>query len=102
MKTLQVLIFGVIMILGGATWAANCYICGAGSSDYCKNYCKYPGTDTQQNRKKCSDAGCKISGTASCPQAVNYKVCAVGSNTPLVVSPSNHQLALRQAQGERK
>lgn len=70
----------ILFLLGFAVpaWAANCYICGAGSSDYCKNYCKYPGSDTQQNRKKCSDAGCKISGTATCPTAVNYKVCSVG------------------------
>lgn len=72
------LILGLTLLAAPSLWAANCYICGAGSSDYCKNYCKYPGPDTQQNRKKCGDAGCKIGGTASCPTAVNTKVCSVG------------------------
>lgn len=75
MKTMLILF---VLGLAAPAWAANCYICGAGSSDYCKNYCKYPDKDTFQNRKKCSDAGCKISGTATCPTAVNYKVCSVG------------------------
>lgn len=75
---MRLLFIAIAMIMVTPAWADNCYLCGAGSSDYCKNYCKYPGKDTQQNRKKCSDAGCKISGTATCPTAVNYKVCSVG------------------------
>jgi hypothetical protein len=55
--------------------ADGCYICGSGSSDACKNYCRYSGSDTSDNRKICQKRGCKVSGTASCPTAVNYKVC---------------------------
>ena len=55
--------------------ADGCYICGSGSSDACKNYCRYSGSDTFENRKICEKRGCKVSGTASCPTAVNYKVC---------------------------
>lgn len=55
--------------------ADGCYICTSGSSDYCKNQCAYRGQDTQENRKRCRDAGCKIGGTASCSTAANVKVC---------------------------
>ncbi len=55
--------------------ADNCYLCGSGSSDACKNYCRYSGQDTFAARKGCEKRGCKISGTSSCPTAVNYKVC---------------------------
>lgn len=55
--------------------ADGCYICTSGSSDYCKNQCAYKGQDTQENRKRCRDAGCKIGGTASCSTAANVKVC---------------------------
>ena len=57
--------------------ADNCYLCGRGSAEHCKHYCRYHGPDTFENRHKCQDAGCKVSGTASCPTAVNYKVCTV-------------------------
>ncbi|PIR21344.1 MAG: hypothetical protein COV45_00950 [Deltaproteobacteria bacterium CG11_big_fil_rev_8_21_14_0_20_47_16] len=79
MKRLQVLIVCVATAIVLPALASDCYICGSGSSDYCKDYCKHSGDDNQANRKKCSDAGCKISGTTSCPTAVNYKVCTVGS-----------------------
>jgi len=55
--------------------ADGCYICTSGSSDICKNQCKYRGQDAQENRKRCRDAGCKIGGTASCSTAANIKVC---------------------------
>jgi len=57
-------------------FADGCFICGSGSADNCKDYCKYSGSDTFDNRKKCEKAGCKVSGTASCPSASNYKVCS--------------------------
>ena len=51
--------------------------CGSGSSEQCKNYCRYSGSDTFNARKDCEKRGCKVSGTASCPTAVNYKVCMI-------------------------
>ncbi len=63
--------------------ADNCYLCGSGSTDACKNYCKYSGPDTFENRKKCQAAGCKITGTSSCPTAANYKVCVASAQTRL-------------------
>ncbi|PJZ47755.1 hypothetical protein [Leptospira saintgironsiae] len=56
--------------------ADGCYICGSGSSSNCRDYCSYSGSDTSESRKKCEKSGCKIGGTASCPSAVNYKVCS--------------------------
>lgn len=55
--------------------ADGCYLCGSGSTEACKNYCRYSGEDTFAARKLCQTRGCKISGTGSCPTAVNYKVC---------------------------
>ncbi len=55
--------------------ADGCYICGGGSAPACKDYCRYSGSDTFAARKACESRGCKVSGTASCPTAVNYKVC---------------------------
>lgn len=55
--------------------ADGCYTCGDGSSEACKNYCRYQGEDTFQARKECERRGCKISGPSSCPSAANYKVC---------------------------
>ena len=50
-----------------------CYMCASGSS--C-NYCRSSsGKDTSDDRKACEKKGCKITGTASCPTAANYKVC---------------------------
>ena len=31
--------------------ADGCYICGSGSSEQCKNYCRYSGSDTFNARK---------------------------------------------------
>lgn len=58
-----------------AARADGCYLCGSGSTEACKNYCRYTGEDTFAARKDCEKRGCKISGTGSCPTAVNYKVC---------------------------
>jgi hypothetical protein len=55
--------------------ADGCYICSSGSTPNCKDYCRYSGQDTFAARKACEQRGCKIGGTASCPTAVNYKVC---------------------------
>ncbi|MCG6166635.1 hypothetical protein [Leptospira sanjuanensis] len=56
--------------------ADGCYICTSGSADVCRDYCRFTGSDTFDNRKKCQDKGCKVGGTASCPSASNYKVCS--------------------------
>jgi hypothetical protein len=56
--------------------ADGCYLCGSGSSSNCRDYCRYSGSDNFENRKKCEKAGCKVSGTSSCPSAANYKVCS--------------------------
>ncbi|PKA05870.1 hypothetical protein CH375_02760 [Leptospira ellisii] len=60
--------------------ADGCYICTTGSTDSCRDYCRYVGSDSFDNRKKCQDRGCKVGGTASCPSASNYKVCSAKSN----------------------
>ncbi|EHQ08456.1 hypothetical protein Lepil_3803 [Leptonema illini DSM 21528] len=76
----RTLLLLAILFTGTIMWtpalsADGCYICGSGSTDACRDYCRYSGSDTFDNRKKCEKAGCKVSGTASCPTAVNYKVC---------------------------
>ncbi|MGE0735962.1 MAG: hypothetical protein AB7G15_09500 [Alphaproteobacteria bacterium] len=67
----------IVFAAGGSASARadGCYICTSGSSSYCKNQCAYRGKDTQENRKRCRDAGCKIGGTTSCSTAANIKVC---------------------------
>jgi hypothetical protein len=52
--------------------ADGCYICTSGSP--CQQ-CRYTGSDTQAERKKCRDSGCKIGGTKSCSTAANIKTC---------------------------
>ena len=51
--------------------ASGCYNCGSGSSG---NQCRYYGSDTSEQRKKCESLGCKITGTSSCSTAANVKV----------------------------
>lgn len=77
-KLSVILAFAVILGLcqTPALLADGCYICGSGSSANCRDYCRYSGSDTFDARKKCEKAGCKVSGTASCPSASNYKVCS--------------------------
>lgn len=64
------------LLLGGAlpALADGCYICTQGSG--CGQYCRYTGNDDANNRKKCSQANCKIGGTASCPKGANIKICS--------------------------
>jgi len=40
------------------------------------------GSDTQAERKKCTDSGCKIGGTKSCSTAANIKTCRASLGTP--------------------
>jgi hypothetical protein len=82
MKRMLVLVALALLTAGAlatvapaAARADGCYICGSGSTDACKDYCRYTGDDTWDARKACEAKGCKVSGTASCPTAVNYKVC---------------------------
>jgi hypothetical protein len=49
----------------------GCYNCSSSSS---ANQCRYYGSDTQDQRKKCKDMGCEITGTSSCSTAANVKV----------------------------
>jgi hypothetical protein len=49
----------------------GCYICTSGSS---ADQCRYHGSDTFDQRKKCEAAGCKVGGTTSCSSAANVKV----------------------------
>lgn len=51
--------------------ADGCYICTSGSS---ADQCKWHGSDTFDQRKKCEAAGCKVGGTTSCSTAANVKV----------------------------
>lgn len=67
--------FALVTVAPQEARADGCYICTSGSADQCKDYCKYVGDDTWDNRKACEAKGCKVGGTASCPTAVNYKVC---------------------------
>lgn len=55
-------------------FADGCYLCGSGSSNGCQQ-CRYHGSDSSEQRKKCEKVGCKVSGTASCSSAANVKVC---------------------------
>ncbi|TGK07422.1 hypothetical protein EHO59_04790 [Leptospira semungkisensis] len=57
--------------------ADGCYLCAEGSSDMCRDYCRFSGSDSFDTRKRCEGKGCKITGTAACPTASNYKVCSV-------------------------
>ena len=72
------LIFAALLALGAALGtgpaarADGCYICTSGSP--CQQ-CRYTGSDTQAERKKCRDSGCRIGGTKSCSTAANIKTC---------------------------
>ena len=80
------LVFGAACALPGLmatpAWADGCYTCGGGSSDACKDYCRYSGQDTFAARKSCESKGCKVGGTAACPTAVNAKVCRAPAAAP--------------------
>ena len=58
--------------------ADGCYICTSGSP--CQQ-CRYTGSDSQAERKKCRDAGCQIGGTKSCSTAANIKTCRASLGT---------------------
>jgi hypothetical protein len=72
------MIFAALLALGAGSATAptavadGCYICTSGSP--CQQ-CRYTGSDTQAERKKCRDSGCKIGGTKSCSTAANVKTC---------------------------
>ena len=51
--------------------AEDCFLCGADSTDGCDGAKQCRGT-----RDHCRDIGCKISGTASCSEAANVKICS--------------------------
>ena len=62
-----------------AALADGCYICTTGSP--CQQ-CRYTGQDTQAERKKCQEAGCKIGGTRSCSTAANIRTCRASLDAP--------------------
>lgn len=79
------LLAAAVLALGAALCGAappaladGCYICTSGSP--CQQ-CRYGGSDTQAERKKCRDAGCKIGGTKSCSSAANIKTCRASLGT---------------------
>ncbi len=74
--SISLLAAGVIMALVVTTEnlsadASGCYNCSSSSS---ANQCRYYGSDTYDQRKKCESLGCKITGTSSCSTAANVKV----------------------------
>ncbi|WCL48221.1 hypothetical protein [Leptospira sp. GIMC2001] len=75
---LKSILFSILLALAvptmGLMASDKCVMCGSGSSNGCQQ-CILPGGDTYPNRKKCENAGCKISGTTSCSTAANVKVC---------------------------
>ena len=83
MKIIQAFVCAVTLLGGGmflsAASADNCVLCGSGSScQQCRLEDPKDGNkDTQAARKKCSDRGCKITGTGSCSTAANVKSCAL-------------------------
>ncbi|MBE7413051.1 MAG: hypothetical protein L6Q54_13345 [Leptospiraceae bacterium] len=75
MKKFFAIVFTLTLFVtvSSQVYADGCYICASGSS--CQQ-CKYKGSDTFDQRKKCEAAGCKVTGTASCSTAANVKVCS--------------------------
>ncbi|MCW5771721.1 MAG: hypothetical protein KIT16_08820 [Rhodospirillaceae bacterium] len=67
------------LALPAAARADGCYICTSGSP--CQQ-CRYGSQDTQAERKKCRDAGCKIGGTKSCSTAANVRTCRASLDLP--------------------
>jgi len=55
------------------SYADGCYICTSNSKDGIQQ-CKWHGSDTFDQRKKCEKAGCDVGGTTSCSSAANVKV----------------------------
>ena len=51
------------VLMSPLAWASGCYLCGGGSSENCKNYCRYSGVDTFAARKECEKPGGRVSGT---------------------------------------
>ena len=80
-RLLLVVAFSLVAIFATAPTALadGCYICTSGSP--CAQ-CRYSGTDSQGERKKCQDAGCKIGGTKSCSTAANIKTCRASLDLP--------------------
>ena len=75
------IVLALVVLMGWTlpALADGCLICSQGSS--CGQYCRYSGPDNAANRKKCTEAGCKIGGTASCPSGANIKVCSAMAPT---------------------
>ncbi|MBT9556283.1 MAG: hypothetical protein IV100_09655 [Myxococcales bacterium] len=63
--------------------AEDCFLCGSDSSGACDGARQCRGT-----REHCREIGCKISGTASCSDAANVKICSneVGTGPQMSVA----------------
>ncbi|WP_246028126.1 hypothetical protein [Leptospira fletcheri] len=64
------------VFLSSDLFADGCYLCALGSSDSCRDYCRFSGIDSFDTRKRCESKGCRVTGMASCPTASNSKVCS--------------------------
>ncbi|PKA17382.1 hypothetical protein [Leptospira haakeii] len=73
----SIMFFFVFLGFTQSLSADGCYLCSVNSSDACRDYCRFSGSDSFDTRKRCETKGCKITGTAACPTASNYKVCSV-------------------------
>ncbi|MDB4927661.1 MAG: hypothetical protein JWM10_145 [Myxococcaceae bacterium] len=90
MRTIRFLLASLALLAVVATSrtasADGCYICERGSSSACRDYCRYSGAESYENRHRCEARGCRIGGTASCPGAANLRVClAPVQRAPLAV-----------------
>lgn len=65
-----------VLGLASVARADGCYICGRGSAPACRDFCRYGGPDTFDNRHKCQAKGCNVVGPSSCPaDNAPAKVC---------------------------
>ena len=93
MSTLSTLALGLASacalpaLTASAAWADGCYSCAGGSSDACKDYCRYTGQNTFAAHKACEQKGCKVKDAVACPTQANYKIClAPAPSLPVVAA----------------
>lgn len=65
------LVFALFAFTPALAMAEDCFLCGSDSSGACDGARQCRGT-----REHCREIGCKISGTASCSDAANVKICS--------------------------
>ncbi len=75
MKSLAIAL--ALCILAPAVASAeDCFLCGSDSTGACDGARQCRGT-----REHCREVGCKITGTASCSDAANVKICSSDAAT---------------------